>query len=303
LPNGVKINAALTIQAGTIIKLGSLEGIDVWDDGVINAVGTSSLPIVFTSIKDDTHGGDINNDGDGTTPSPGDWGNIDLGYSNGSTFQFCEIYYGGNTSVYGTLNLGTGTSNVNHCTFAYNDAYVSGSGMYGALYADDANSATEIKLNIFYANKVPLSINSHISLNTSNRFHNPDNDTITNKYNGIFVHTQDIMENSVSWEENEVAFVVTYGSLELWADYNLTLGNNVVIKFTNGAGIDAQNASTFSNFDGIGVAFTSFKDDSLKGDTNGDGDATTPNTGDWDGIYNSDTYAYYSWTNIYYAAN
>jgi hypothetical protein len=52
------------------------------------------------------------------------------------------------------------------------------------------------------------------------------------------------------------------------------------------------------NYNGEGVFFTSFRDDSLKGDSNGDGDVTTPADGDWQGIYYSGDY--FSWPNILY---
>lgn len=304
LPNGVKVDAALTIEAGTIIKFGPLETIEVWNNGTINAIGTSSNPIVFTSIKDDSKGGDVNGDEAATSPNMGDWTNIDLGYSNGSTFRYCEFYYGGNSDHFGVLNCGTGTSTVDHCVFAFNDAYILSDEFCGALYAHDADDATTITNNTFYGNKVPITIDSHISLDNSNVFEATINsETITNTYNGIFVLTQDILNKNVTWEEKDVAFVVTYGSLEIWDNFTLTLGNDVVLKFTNGAGLDLQNASTLINFDGSGVFFTSFKDDSKKGDTNGDGDATSPLAGDWDGVHNSDLLAYYSWANILYSEN
>jgi hypothetical protein len=304
LPNGVKIDAALTIEAGTIIKIGPLGCIEVWNNGTINAVGTSSSPIVFTSIKDDSKGGDVNNDAGATTPVMGDWTNIDLGYSNGSNFRYCEFYFGGNSDHFGVLNCGTGTSTIDNCIFAFNDAYIHSDEFCGALYAHNADDATTITGNTFYGNKVPMTIDSHISLDNSNVFEiTIDSETITNTYNGIFVLTQDIMSTNVTWEEKDVAFVITYGSLELWENFTLTLGNDVVLKFTNGAGLDLQNASTLINYNGSGVYFTSYKDDTKKGDTNGDGDATSPLTGDWDGVYNSDTYAYFSWSNIYYAEN
>jgi len=89
VPDIVKIDAVLTIQAGTIIKFHADGGLEVWDNGTINAIGLNDSKILFTSIKDDT-GGDTNNDLAGTTPNSGDWDIVDLGDQNGSQFKYCN---------------------------------------------------------------------------------------------------------------------------------------------------------------------------------------------------------------------
>jgi len=172
---------------------------------------------------------------------------------------------------------------------------------YGALTAHNAADNCIITNNIFYNNKVPLSIDGHISIDNSNIFSNPSDATQKNKYNGIFVHGQDIISGSPTWEETEVAYVIQDSGFELWDEFSLTLGDNVTLKFYTDGMLDIQSGATLTNGQGAGVFFTSFKDDNLKGDTNGDGTGTTPGVNEWHGIYNG--LSFLTWNNILYSSN
>ena len=99
----VSDNQKLTLEPGVVVKFESASA-EMLVSGTLNATGTSSDKIVFTSIKDDTHGGDTNNDGGATSPAPGDWGYIRC-YGSGTydgigIFEHCILRYGGNSSSY-----------------------------------------------------------------------------------------------------------------------------------------------------------------------------------------------------------
>lgn len=296
------VNATLTIQAGTVIKFTS-DGsyMSISSGGTVIANGTASEKIVFTSIKDDEHGGDTNGDNDETAPAVKDWGEV-LVEGNGSIFNYCVFMYGGKGSYLSTLNIYDVTATITNCYFINNLGGKSGDFFYGALDATNASSATVIKNNTFYNNKIPLSVESEINIDNSNTFQNPQNQAEINAMNGIFVYSYDDFYQAVNWEETEVPFVINDNDLWIKSTGSLSLAANVVLKFTPGSTLLIQDGGVLNQ--NATNAFTSFKDDSQLGDTNGDGDATTPSNGDWEGIYDDSMSIpspyFYTWSNIYY---
>lgn len=295
------VESTLTIEAGTIIKFSSeAKSLTLLNNGKILANGNASKPIVFTSLKDDSKGGDANNDGTNTSPNVGDWEKIDLNGTQGSVFNYCEFYYGGfGIGASPSLDLSAESeAEITNCVFAYNGGGKNGHYYTGVLNADNASDKTIIKNNLFYANELPLTIIGDINVDNSNSF---SKGSLTNKYNGIYV-SRDITKN-VSWLEDEVAFVISSDALQIKLNASLTLGDNVVLKFSEDSMLDIlANESSLINYNGQGVYYTSLKDDELKGDTNGDSNATTPQTADWVGIHINGwkSTGYANWPNIRY---
>ncbi len=301
---GLDIEAgnSLTIAENVIVKFDGI-GINV-SEGLLVADASESKPIIFTSYKDDAHGGDTNGDGTGTSPAAGDWRAIRVeGVNNASKFDNCLFFYGGGQpgDYSHTIELGDGSAaQITNCTFAHNK----GGGttvldFKGVIDAYSAGSGTLISDNVFYDNEVPLQINGRFDMDDSNIFHNPQNTTQANTYNGIFFNGYRDIEGQRTWSETEVPFVIFDYSLDIPSGNTLTLSGNVIVKFAGSIGINYE-GDNLLNYNASGVYFTSFKDDARGGDTNGDGALTTPADGDWKGIYNNNTRTYENWPNIFY---
>ena len=103
IANDLTISSTHIIPAGTIIKIQ-----DNWEsysggyqykrrfivNGTLNIQGESGNEVIFTSLRDDTYGGDTNGDGTATVPTVGDWGYIKL-TGSGNSIDHCIMQYGG----------------------------------------------------------------------------------------------------------------------------------------------------------------------------------------------------------------
>jgi hypothetical protein len=95
----VPAGVTLTIDPGAVVKFDPGAGFDVQAGGQLLADGTVAQPICFTSIRDDSVGGDTNGDGNATAPVAGDWQSLRFEGGAGGDLGHVDVRYGGNSTV------------------------------------------------------------------------------------------------------------------------------------------------------------------------------------------------------------
>lgn len=86
--------ARVTVPAGSIFKIGkvSTTPLKIIVKGGLNLMSTGTDQIVFTSVHDDSAGGDTNKNGAQTLPHPGDWGEVTL-TTSATEFKYTQMRY------------------------------------------------------------------------------------------------------------------------------------------------------------------------------------------------------------------
>jgi hypothetical protein len=297
----ISVTATLTIEPGTVVKMNG-GSIDINSGGRIVANGTESNRIVFTSYWDDNYCGDTNTDGSATVAQKGDWQMIFLNNGN-NIFNYCDFLYAGknrsgrNNAI--EISVSGSQFTIDHCTFAHTATSASSTAyvIFGQSYMNDA-SVSVFTNNAFYDNDRPIYLDVNYTMNPNNIFHNPVNASQKNTRNGIFLNGGSISGHTTTWGVTEVPYVL-YGSCRAHVGAQLNIGANAVVKFlsTDGELISTNTVSLHST-----AFLTSWKDDTKGGDSNGDGNGSSPAKGDWYGFADnaSGNWVYKSGANILY---
>ncbi len=290
----ISSNAVLTIYPGVVIKFLYFNYIPYYYvrdqsivvNGALVADGTATQKIIFTSLKDDSNGGDTNNDGNNSTPTRGDWWSIEFrnsGSDSLNSLKNCEVRYGANGggSYYYYNPDGAGAVRVFDARIRIDSCIVqqsanSGLGIYGSA------SPVVSNIQIYNISNTPVMM----SLFANPTFSNISALNVGIMALGIVPETYSVSatvpKRDFAGFSNITYFFYTgyYGERPIInSGTTVTIPSGAVFKSDAGfLGIRVNGGLVVEGTLSQKVVFTDVRDDSYgnPGDTNGDGSSTSP---------------------------
>ncbi|MFC1996640.1 right-handed parallel beta-helix repeat-containing protein [Chloroflexota bacterium] len=261
----------LTIEPGAIVKFDQYKKFFI--DGKLTAVGTSGSPIYFTSYRDDSVGGDTNGDGS-SVGQEGDWTWLEFhsGSDDTSVIDYAVLRYGGNQASgmdYGIIYLQDASPTIQNSTISH--SFTDGIYMESTL-TPGGSSPTISSNNFANSNSACVSMDPISSPSLSG------NACSNNGSNGLEVRGGSI-SSSTAWDQTDMTYRVI-DDVTVGNSTTLTIGAGMVLKFDQYKKFFIDGKLTAVGTSGSPIYFTSYRDDSVGGDTNGDG-SSVGQEGDW----------------------
>lgn len=253
----VPTGATLTVQPGAIVKFGSGGTFNV--NGTLLAGGLTGQPVILTSLKDDSAGGDTNANGP-SSGAPGDWVYCRFASSAASSVLHNVIVRYGGGGGWNPIRLDNCAATFRECTVE--DSLGAGFNLTGT-FAQPTIADCTIRNNSGWAIDGAL---FESVLNLAN------NSATGNGANGVRITNGALTADAVVHARAGINGVLALQSnANVPAGRTLTLGRGVILKHQSSAGIDVSGTLDCQGTSGQPVVITSFADDAYGGDSNGDG--------------------------------
>ncbi len=310
----VATGTTLTISPGTIVKFREGQGRLVVEGSLVAQSSGTTSPIVFTSYRDDEFGGDTNGDATSTTPQSRDWLGITFSPGSSGILDNTKIKYGGYYVYYynndsGLINNAGNVSVKNseiyqNGTFGFRNSSgefsLENSTIDSSFSGSNTESGTTTMVGNIIRNNPGEGIRSTIigqlTLNNNQFINNGRTGTIgagvrfihegntssdvTNR--GFFMPGNPL--DGFVFHSNDLPIILYGGYMNIVEGVSVTFAPGTVVKMDFLGDLWVSGNLNMQGSSSNPVIITSIKDDSVMGDTNGDGNLSSPDVFNTSGI-------------------
>ncbi|MBN2452506.1 MAG: right-handed parallel beta-helix repeat-containing protein, partial [Lentisphaeria bacterium] len=245
--------ATLTIEPGVEVRFARYNRF--WVDGILDAVGTPESPITFA----------------GTTAEAGWWYAMYVQNAGSATLQWCHFSHAGYDKKICLWKTGSGALRLENCTFSAN------AGNCLAVYPGSSSfvSANNTFTGGVADNGVYVAIGASFDDNTSD---------FSGTGNAVLIEGGTLGGN-VTWNlKPDYSMYVYTSDVTVGAGATLTIRPGTVVKISRYTTLWVHGTLDAQGTAAAPIHFTDWRDDTVGGDANHDGDASTPAPAWWDGV-------------------
>lgn len=259
----LEVDGTLNLEAGAVVKsarIATYASMEVVGSGELNVSGTSADPVIFTSLQDDSVGGDTNDNGVSTRT--GHDYTTAVSFTNGTSLNISHaIIRGGGTALEG----GCGSSA--NLTVQDNE--------FNSSIAITSCKAGNVS---FKHNKFAVDEGYALTTRDTNMTYFDMSGSDSNYASGggqgiaLLAATGSVVPASASWDvSGNGGMVLADGGLSV--DGTMTITDGQVVKSQGSAPLNVESGGSLvvSGSATSPVIFTSLADDTQKGDTNANG--------------------------------